>query len=72
MEINYIFAKEDVISCIVLLKELKDIISDTVDSNTEQQILDSLDERCCRSDIKLFQNIDNIWLDFENLKLKVD
>lgn len=72
MEMNYIFDKGDVISCVVLLKELKDIISDTVDSNTEQQILDSLDERCCRSDIKLFKNIDNIWLDFENLKLKTE
>ena len=71
--IKFILNKDEVITIIALLAELRDNVNRIKDSKIKDEILGYMYENFDADDIVLFNNIDKIWnnakyLEFENLK----
>ena len=71
--IKFILNKDEVITIIALLAELRDNVNRIKDSKIKDEILRYVYENFDADDIALFNDIDKIWdnakyLEFENLK----
>ena len=71
--IKFILNKDEVITIIALLAELRDNINRIKDTKIKDEILSYMYENFDADDIALFNDIDKIWdnakyLEFENLK----
>ena len=73
MYTKYILNKDEVITIIALLAELRTQVKDIKDSKTRNEILDFMSENFNDDDVAIFNNINKImdnvkYLEFENLK----
>ena len=73
MYTKYILNKEEVITIIALLAELRTQVKDIKDSKTRNEILDFMSENFNDDDVAIFNNINKImdnakYIEFENLK----
>ena len=73
MYTKYILNKDEVITIIALLAELRTQVKDIKDSKTRNEILDFMYENFNDDDVAIFNNINKImdnakYIEFENLK----
>ena len=73
MYTKYILNKDEVITIIALLAELRIQVKDIKDSKTRNEILDFMSENFNDDDVAIFNNINKImdnakYIEFENLK----
>ena len=73
MYTKYILNKDEVITIIALLAELRTQVKDIKDSKTRNEILDFMSENFNDDDVAIFNNINKImdnvkYLEFENLE----
>ncbi len=73
MYTKYILNKDEVITIIALLAELRTQVKDIKDSKTRNEILDFMSENFNDDDVAIFNNINKImdnakYIEFENLK----
>lgn len=73
MYTKYILNKDEVITIIALLAELRTQVEDIRDSKTRNEILDFMSENFSADDVAIFNNINKImdnvkYLEFENLE----
>ena len=73
MYTKYILNKDEVITIITLLAELRTQVKDIKDSKTRNEILDFMSENFNDDDVAIFNNINKImdnakYIEFENLK----
>ena len=73
MYTKYILNKDEVITIIALLAELRTQVKDIKDSKTRNEILDFMYENFSADDVAIFNNINKImdnakYIEFENLK----
>ena len=73
MYTKFILNKDEVISIIALLAELRTQVKDIKDSKTRNEILDFMSENFNDDDVAIFNNINKImdnakYIEFENLK----
>ena len=73
MYTKYILNKDEVITIIALLAELRTKVKDIKDSKTRNEILDFMSENFNDDDVAIFNNINKImdnakYIEFENLK----
>ena len=73
MYTKFILNKDEVITIIALLAELRTQVKDIKDSKTRNEILDFMSENFNDDDVAIFNNINKImdnakYIEFENLK----
>ena len=73
MYTKYILDKDEVITIIALLAELRTQVKDIKDPKTRNEILDFMSENFNDDDVAIFNNINKImdnakYIEFENLK----
>ena len=73
MYTKYILNKDEVITIIALLAELRTQVKDIKDSKTRNEILDFMSENFNDDDVAIFNNINKImdnvkYIEFENLE----
>lgn len=70
MYTKYILNKDDVISIIALLSELRRQVKNLKDTKTREEILDFMYTHFDADDVGLFNSIDNIFDNIKYLELK--
>ena len=72
MYTKYILTKNDVITCIALLSELKNLVNDIKDSKIKKEILDFMYANFSIDDMAIFHNIGNIFSNMKYIEISND